>query len=116
MLRIEFKKENTMQDDNKTGKIIVHVDIDLEDLVPEFIENRYDDIKEISKLLEAEEYEKIQFLAHTMKGSGGGYGFDEVTNIGMRMENAAKQRNREIIMEQLRVLSEYLDNVEVIYE
>lgn len=105
-----------MPDDNKSGKIIVHVDIDLEDLVPEFIENRYDDIKEIHNLLNTEEYEKIQFIAHTMKGSGGGYGFDEITNIGMRLENAAKQRNREIILEQLRILSQYLDNVEVIYE
>lgn len=105
-----------MQDGNIHGKIIVHVDSDLEDLIPEFLENRRDDIKEILKYLATAEYEKIQFIAHTMKGSGGGYGFDEITNIGMRIENASKQKNREKIIEELQNLSEYLDNIEVVYD
>lgn len=105
-----------MQDGNVHGKIIVHVDSDLEDLIPEFLENRRDDIKEILKYLATAEYEKIQFIAHTMKGSGGGYGFDEITNIGMRIENASKQKNREKIIEELQSLSEYLDNIEVVYD
>ena len=68
--------------EDKNGKIIIHADIDLEDLIPGFLENRRKDIVEIGSLLASDDYETIQRLGHSMKGAGGGYGFDEITYIG----------------------------------
>ncbi len=97
-------------------KIIIHADIDLEDLIPGFLENRRKDIVEIESLLASNNYETIQRLGHSMKGSGGGYGFDEITNIGMHIEQAAKDKSAADIRIQMENLSKYLDCVEVVYD
>ena len=62
------------------------------------------------------EFETVRVLGHSMKGSGGGYGFDAITDIGMSLEEAAKDRNAENIRKWLAELASYLDRVEVIYE
>jgi len=106
------------QDSNKKQgeKIIVHVDAELEDLIPGFLENRQEDIRSIREALEKDNYETIRTLGHSMKGSGGGYGFDAITDIGRSLENAAKDKNSEEIRRWLGELLRYLERVEVIYE
>jgi hypothetical protein len=48
-----------------------------------------------------------------MKGSGGGYGFDEISEIGRALEDAAKQSQAGKIREEIQRLRHYLDHVEV---
>lgn len=98
------------------GKIIVHVDTDLEDIIPGFLESRRDDIISIQKALEQGDYDTIKVLGHGMKGAGGGYGFDEITNIGSSLEQAAKEKNSEEIRKCVNKLSNYLERVEIVYE
>jgi len=97
-------------------EILVRIDRDLEDLIPGYIENRYKDIKSIINSLEIDDYETIRVLGHSMKGSGGGYGFDKITEIGKLIEQAAKDKNREVIKRQVEDLSIYIKKVEIIYE
>ncbi|MDY6856080.1 MAG: Hpt domain-containing protein [Thermodesulfobacteriota bacterium] len=96
--------------------IIAYVDADLEDLVPGFLENRQEDIRTIREALKNNDYETIRILSHSMKGSGGGYGFDQVTNIGEALEQAAKDRNDEEIRKRVDELSNYLEHVQIVYE
>lgn len=97
-------------------KIIVHVDTELEDIVPVFLENRHKDIKAILEALEQNDHETIQMLGHSMKGAGGGYGFDTITDIGQSLEQGAKAIDSEEIRKLVGELSTYLDSVEVVYE
>ncbi|MBI5361281.1 MAG: Hpt domain-containing protein [Planctomycetes bacterium] len=101
---------------NSNIKIIVHVDAELEDIVPGFMENRRKDIKSILEALKGGDYETIRILGHSMKGSGGGYGFDAITEIGASLEQSAKDKNTENIRKKVDELSTYLENVEVKYE
>ena len=101
---------------NNNEKIIVHVDADLEELIPGFLQNRHEDIKTILNALEKGDYETVRILGHSMKGSGGGYGFDAITDIGHSIEDAAKEKNPEEIKKQVNALSGYLDRVEVVFE
>lgn len=59
-------------------------------------------MKSISELLEKNDFENIRIIGHSMKGSGGGYGFKE-NNI----DEIEKQNNR---------LISYLDRVEVVFQ
>ncbi|WP_459863257.1 Hpt domain-containing protein [Endothiovibrio diazotrophicus] len=97
-------------------KIVVVVDADLEDIVPGYLENRRKDIVEIGAAVEAGDFESIRVLGHRMKGSGGGYGFDHITDIGFALETAAKGSDAEAIRTQIDDLRDYLARVEVTYE
>jgi HPt (histidine-containing phosphotransfer) domain-containing protein len=98
------------------GKTVVKVDEDLQDLIPGYLENRFKDIAAIQEHLAQGDYEAIRSIGHKMKGSGGGYGFDEITNIGRAMEEAAKIGNREEINTQAEALKSYLDRIEIVYQ
>jgi HPt (histidine-containing phosphotransfer) domain-containing protein len=97
------------------AKIIVHVDPEIADLIPGFLENRRKDIKTIGEALVQGDLEAIRFLGHSMKGAGGTYGFDAITDIGKSLEQAALARDTGGIKKSLQELLVYLDSIEVIY-
>jgi HPt (histidine-containing phosphotransfer) domain-containing protein len=105
----------TQGNGNREEKIVVIVDEDLQDLIPGYMENRLKDIAAIQEYLAQGDYEAIRSIGHKMKGSGGGYGFDEITNIGRAMEEAAKIGDREEIHKQTETLKTYLERVEIVY-
>jgi HPt (histidine-containing phosphotransfer) domain-containing protein len=107
----------TQNSDAKEGRdIIVHVDAELEDLIPGFLENRRNDVKSMLEALKHGDYETIRILGHSMKGAGGGYGFDAITELGASLEQSAKEKNPEEIRKRVDELSTYLEHVEVRYE
>ena len=103
-------------EENQAGKIFVHVDNDLADLIPGYLANREKDIIAIREALEKKDLETIRILGHSMKGSGGGYGFETITDIGMLMEKAAMEGNGEDISLQVKRLEDYLRRVEIVYD
>ena len=105
------------QNDGKTGeKIVIHIDADLEDLIPGFIENRKKDTRSIGEALQKGDYETIRIVGHGMKGAGGGYGFDAISDIGKFIEQAAKSKNSEEIQNRVNDLLTYLDRIEIVYD
>ncbi len=103
-------------DVRQSEKTIVHVDAEIKEIVPIFLENRHKDIQSMVKALEQHDYEAVRILGHSMKGSGGGYGFDAISDIGRWLEQAAKDKDSYRIRELVSTLSEYLECVEIIYE
>lgn len=101
--------------DSQQRKFTAIVDEDLRDLIPGYLENRRKDIKDIHAALDRNDFEVIRALGHKMKGSGGGYGFDEITEIGRACEEAAKQSQAQEIREQVHRLQDYIDNVAIIF-
>ena len=101
---------------NEGQKIIVRVDAELAELIPAFLENRGTDIQLMQKALKIGDYEIIERTGHGMKGAGSGFGFDAVTEIGTRIEAAAKNKDWEVIQKAIDELGNYLQHLEVIYE
>ncbi len=99
-----------------SGKIRVNIDADLEPIIPRFFELRRDDIQTIVESLKKGDFDTIRRLGHSMKGSGGGYGFDRITDLGRAMEEAALGKDVNRITHLKDELAAYLDNVEVVYE
>ena len=97
-------------------KIVVKIDPDLEDLIPDYLKNRRNDIETMRSDLSSGDFETIRITGHSMKGSGGGYGFDHITEIGKCIEDAAKAKNEDEINKQISELASYLDRVSVVYE
>ncbi|KAF0155078.1 MAG: cytoplasmic protein [Syntrophaceae bacterium] len=103
-------------EEQQAGKIIAHVDNDLADLIPGYLANRKKDIAAIADALEKKDMAAVRIIGHSMKGSGGGYGFETITDIGMLMEKAAKEGRDEDIRQQVKRLEDYLRHVEIIYD
>ncbi len=97
-------------------KIVVTIDADLEDIVPVFLATKEKDIKKMHDALLAGDYETIRLTGHSMKGSGGGYGFDTISEIGRRIEQASLAQNNNDIEDSIKELDSYLKRVEVEYE
>jgi HPt (histidine-containing phosphotransfer) domain-containing protein len=99
-----------------TEKIIITIDKDLADLIPGYLANRRKDIEKMNAAIDSGETEAIRMIGHQLKGSGGGYGFDFITDIGMAIEHAAKEGSREEIKGHIAALGDYLDRLETVYE
>jgi HPt (histidine-containing phosphotransfer) domain-containing protein len=96
--------------------IIVKVDAELEDLIPGFMKRRREDVVALRSSLAAGDLEKIRIAGHSMKGTGGGYGFDEISVLGAALENAAVQGEAGRIPEIIDRLENYLDRVEIQFD
>lgn len=97
-------------------KIILHIDSDLEDIVPGYLEGRHRDVVLMSKMLGQQDFESLLALAHRIKGSGASYGFDTITNIGHDIETAAKNKEQKVVEASISALASYLKRIEVNYE
>ncbi len=95
--------------------IIVEVDSEVQSIVPEFLENRKRDCLLIVSLLEADSFGEVRILGHRMKGAGGSYGFDTISEIGEVIEEAALAADKETIRSEIVRLSDYLERVVVVY-
>lgn len=96
--------------------ITVHPEPDLADLVPVYLQRRNNDVLSLEDALLTGDFAAIRILGHSMKGSGGGYGFDGITEIGLRLENAGKDSDADAARNGIDDLRAYLRNVEVLYD
>lgn len=96
-------------------RIIVEVDQDLQEIIPAFLHNRANDIADLKKAVEVEQFEHIRIVGHTLKGIGSGYGFDLISDIGLALEQAAKSGNSVAITKTIQELETYLELVDIIY-
>ena len=94
---------------------IVRVEDFIADLVPDYLLKVRHDLQEMEDSLEGEDYPRVQLLGHTLKGSGGGYGFDRLTEFGARVEESARSKDRQGVAHGLEKLRKYLDEVRVVY-
>jgi two-component system sensor histidine kinase/response regulator len=61
-------------------------------MVPQYLKNRIRDLQCLKDALTEGDYETIQEIGHTMKGTGASFGFPELTAAGALLESAAKDR------------------------
>lgn len=98
-----------------TQKVIIEVDADLADLVPNFLANRQKDLLQITAALDRADINALCIIGHNMKGVGGGYGFGGVTEFGKQIEAAAKEGNQAKVRALRNEYQQYLANLEVRY-
>jgi len=97
-------------------RVIVEVDEDLSDLIPDFLTHKRADIGAIFEALARRDYAAIAAIAHRIKGEGGSYGFDSMTEIGRLLEQAAATRDDGAVTTFARQLLNYMDRLEVVFQ
>lgn len=96
-------------------KIVVGLRKLLQPLIPEFLENRQRDVTRLRCAVVKGDYEAIRDLGHNLKGLGGAFGFDPITDFGATIEESARAENEARIKATTERLADYLNRVEVIF-
>ncbi len=71
-----------------------HDDADMAEIIAMFVAELPDRVQAMDEALQHGEYGKVQRLAHQIKGAGGGYGFDQLSESAARLEAAATSADR----------------------
>ncbi len=98
-----------------TEKIRAEVSKDLEPLIPRYLDRRHKEIDTFRTQLAVGDFEALRIGGHSLKGSGGGYGFPDLTRIGALIETAAKAGDSEAITAALAEYADYMQRVEVTF-
>jgi len=96
--------------------IVVRANPKLADLIPGFLQNRRQDVAAILEALDQNEFAIVENLGHGMKGAGGSWGFQDITDIGAALERSAENADNEGSRKWVNELSRYLDRVEIVYD
>ena len=86
----------------------------LEEIVPGYLAARREELPELMALLAASGFERLAVMGHNIKGSGGSYGFPELTRMGAALEHSAKQSDPGALTIQLTELKDYLGRVQLV--
>lgn len=98
-----------------TDKIRVEINKDLEVLIPRYMDRRHKEVVIFRAQLAAGEFEALRVGGHSLKGSGGGYGFPPLTKIGAAIENGANAKDAAAIEAALVEYEDYIQRVEVFF-
>ena len=67
---------------------------------------RAHEIVELRDALEALDWERLEMLAHRLKGAGGSYGYPDLSGVAARMERDCKARRSDGLDDRMRVLEQ----------
>jgi CheY-like chemotaxis protein len=104
----------TEEENEQDDVIIVSVDTDLAPLIPGFLQSIRDQISHLSELLREGNYADIQKTGHSLKGVGGGYGFQRITDLGAQIEQSARSSQHDGIEIGIADLQNYLARVQIV--
>lgn len=91
-----------------TDRPTVTVDAELEDLIPGFLRKRREDVLRFRELLAAGQLDELRRHAHRLKGTGGSYGFPQISAIAAGLEQAACVADRDAAARAIDELAAYL--------
>ncbi|MFS4458672.1 Hpt domain-containing protein [Bdellovibrio sp. HCB2-146] len=93
----------------------VEVDADLQDLIPQFLENRKKDLEVLQGLVEKNDLDALAQLAHKIKGAAAGYGFVKLSDYASQMEAASKRKDPAPLPRLMQDMKAHFDNIEVLF-
>jgi HPt (histidine-containing phosphotransfer) domain-containing protein len=77
-------------------------------LVPAFLEARRRDVQSLNDALGRRDHASVAHLAHTLKGTGGSYGFRLISESGARLESAMRAGDETAARAELAELDAYI--------
>jgi HPt (histidine-containing phosphotransfer) domain-containing protein len=85
-------------------------------LIKVFLQNCRDNVVTMRVALDRGDFATIELLGHSMRGAGGMYGSQAITDIGAGIELAAEITDRDVCRRWVNELSLYLERVEIVAE
>ena len=83
----------------------------LADHTPAYLENCRQNVIVMLAALDDGDFQVVTLLGHNLRGSGGGFGFQMITDIGAGLEQAANLSDQAVSRRWLKELTTYLDHL-----
>jgi hypothetical protein len=93
--------------------IRLEVEPALRELVPGFLANRRKDLELIGRALHSGNLEAIRVVGHNIRCFSRVYGFDELTQLGEELHQAAADRSTLRIVHAQSQLADYLERIQL---
>ena len=81
-------------------------------LLPGYIKSRRLEIFQLQRLLAENAFNKIRLIGHNLRGSGGLYGLNTVSEIGKKIEEFALESNQKGLGSSIQELHYFLDGLD----
>jgi HPt (histidine-containing phosphotransfer) domain-containing protein len=94
-------------------RFTVAVDPDVLDLAESFVAHRRGGIPRARAAVAEADWDLLHRLGHELKGTGGSFGFAELSAIGLALEQAAAERDSGRSAEAVERMASYLEHVAV---
>lgn len=94
-------------------KTVIVVDAELADLMPGYLSNRKEELEKLPALLRSGDFEQLKSIGHRLRGSGGGFGLDFLTELGRRMEESGAAGDRSALERQTDELKAFLEGLQI---
>lgn len=95
--------------------ITVRVEAELEPLIGGFLAKRRDDLAVLRGAVESGDLGTLQATGHNLKGLGGGYGFDMLSDLGRALEERARATDAQGCADTVEAIADFLARVVVVY-
>ena len=96
---------------SRMDAILLRVNRKLADRIPAYLQNCRQNVIVMLDALDRVDFETVTILGHHMRGSGGAYGFQVITDIGAALEQAAVSADNDVSRKWVGELSNYLDGI-----
>ncbi len=83
-------------------------------LIPAYLLNCRQNVVAMGDALDRVDFEVVTFLGHQLKGSGGSFGFQAITDIGAALQEAGESADTAASRRSVDELSSYLDRLAII--
>ena len=104
----------SQEESSRKETIFVRANPKIADLMPVFLRNCRQNVVAMLDALDGGDFETVAILGHGMRGAGGSYGFQTITDIGAALEQVAESADNNAARKWVGELSGYLDRVEII--
>ena len=86
----------------------------LDERTPAYLEHCRSKIVVMRDALDRADFLTVTILGHNLRGSGGGFGFQQITDFGADIERASEAANVDTAHRLINELSSYLNSVEIV--
>ena len=91
----------------------VQIDRELEDLIPDYLENRRLELIDLQTHINNQDLAKLKTIGHRLAGNAGGYGLHALGAIGAKIEKAAIAGDLSEMTIFRGEIEEFLKNIEI---
>lgn len=86
------------------------------ELTPDYLEDRKQELDDITNLIDSNDFEKIKDKFHQISGSAGSYGLNIISDIASNIEDLSIGKDADKIKQSYLLYKESLTSIKLIFE